>query len=148
MTQREILDACKGELLYLDFLTDFAEQLDALYNNPSFMTEIRAISENTAEELLFGEGIRENATKYFRFQEFKSNFCDTLFHKLKFSDYPEYRDIYYRIKESGHTGKSATISVFYAMVYLDLLKTSAPNPITPAPARRSLLSRILFGNKV
>ena len=121
MTTKEKLLACKKQYLYDSFYDDYMPLLLKLYTNKSFMQEIRQVSENTAEELLFGVGIRDNYEKAQRFKSFKNSFCDIFFDTLKFSDYPEYKEIYYDIKKKGYSGKSATISVFYTMVYIDLL---------------------------
>lgn len=126
MTRTEKLLACKKQYLYDSFYDDYMSLLLRLYSNKQFMDQIRKVSERTAEPLLFGIGIDVNPQMANRFQEFKNEFCNIFFDTLKFSDFPEYKEIYYSIKNSGHSGKSATISVFYTMVYLDVLNTPTP----------------------
>ena len=123
MTREDRLTACIGQFLDEHFLENYRSLLLKLHYNESFMGQIREVSENTAEFLLYGEGIPKD-----RFKAFKDRFCEIFLDSLKFADYPEYKKIYYSVKDSGYSGKSATISVFYAMVYLDILEETKLEP--------------------
>lgn len=141
MKHQEKLNACRNQFLYPLFLEDHRDLLTKLHENKTFMKNIREVSENTAEELLFGCGIQQNAEKAARFQNYKDSFCNIFFDNLKFADYPEYQTIYHNIKASGYSGKSATISVFYAMVFFDILDEMQK----PKQQKVGLLKRLFSG---
>lgn len=142
MTSEVKINFCRTQFVYNRFLGDYYSLLKKLHEDKSFMRKIREISENTAEPLLFGVGIDDSVEKSARFQRFKDDFCDIFFRDLKFADYPEYKEIYYSIKKKGYSGKSATISVFYAMVFFDIEATVRAN----AQMKKTSLLQKLFPN--
>ena len=115
MKIEEKLSACKRQFLYDGFLEDHYTELGRLYQNKTFMTEIWKVSKTADDALLYGYEVDP-----IKFREFKTNFCDSFYERLKFSKFPDYKTIYYEVKNSGHSGKSATISVFYALIYMEL----------------------------
>jgi len=128
MTKEEKIMVCRGQFCYEKFFEDYHLQLKKLHNDGYFMEKIRSVSGNTSDSLLFGVGIFEDVAKAGRFKDFKDSFCNIFFDSLRFSEYPEYREIYYDTRDKGYSGKSATISVFYAMLYLDLVEDIVVSP--------------------
>ena len=121
MKKEDKLKACRSQFVHDSFLEDYYSLLKKLHSNMNFAHAMGEVSQNTAEQLLYGVDAEKDISKKNAFKKFKDDFCDIFFDKLRFCDYPEYKDIYYDVKKKGYSGKSATISIFYAMVYFDIL---------------------------
>ena len=121
MAKEDKLKACRSQFVHDSFLEDYYSLLKKLHSNMNFAHAMGEVSQNTAEQLLYGVDAEKDISKKNAFKKFKDDFCDIFFDKLRFCDYPEYKDIYYDVKKKGYSGKSATISIFYAMVYFDIL---------------------------
>ena len=142
------LNACRNQFVYERFLEDYYSDLRKLYEDINFIHAISEVSQNTSERLLYGIDADESQVKGEVFKNFKDTFCDIFFKSLKFSDYPDYKSIYYDIKEKGYSGKSATISVFYSMVYFDVLKEASlqkEKVSSKVEEKKGLINR-LFGD--
>lgn len=148
MKTEKKLELCLRELLFGEsFLSEYKRELEELLGDPAVMEIVDAISASVPEETEFPLEENSEAQKEFKKKTVSEAFFDTRF-RYRF---PAYQDILEKIAERGKTKLSATISVYYALRYMDMSKGAGKTaaggvPATPA-SKASELADVDFRKK-
>lgn len=101
-------------MLYKNFLDDYYAELMELKNDTIFSDIIRSILGTVDHKVIFPEN-----KEHSEYIDFKRNDLYKVYVDENLYDrFAAYRYIYDSIKKQGNTGLSATISIFYGVVYL------------------------------
>lgn len=114
MTLNEKLSFCQSQYLYRTFADDYSIEISALMNDIEFMDIINSISAEYASSEIHPDKMSQEL------KDFKRAMCDELYKLNVHNRFPGYNTIYSGIRAQGNTGASATISLYYAIRYLQL----------------------------
>lgn len=124
MTKEQKLEICVRELLYgISFLSDYQKELSELLQNRTFMEVVDEISMSVPEATEFSLDSFSEEFKSFKKNKINQSFFERNLRK----SCPAYDEILSSVMNRGKTGLSATISVYYALRYLEI---SALKPVT------------------
>lgn len=126
MKKQEIMDNCIKQMIFEDFLLVYADLIKKLLCDQSFLSIIDYIQNGVPEEIEF---CANNETPAFK--NFKDCIGQALFESQAYPRCVAYSYIVDSVKEKGvanrgmpYATKSAAISVYYAIRYYQIAKSS------------------------